>query len=262
MNSRLHWNTASGLCLAALLLAAGSAVAQEPSAWYPRVALGWQTATDIHLGDRNCASVSPPALFGCVAGNDGRTLGAYGDFGASWTLGVGVGYHLAPAWRLELNYDYAGNHAFSGQANFLSVRGPEPVSGSLDTHTLLLRVVRDIDFGWERVTPWIGLGAGWVRHRMGSATYEFPGLSPGALTLMPGGDRDDLAWRLDLGVAIRLDRRLTLDVGWYYADLGWMRTDAGPAAIVRARGARVLEIDGIHAPVRVQGAQLGLRYAF
>ncbi|NEX19413.1 porin family protein [Thiorhodococcus mannitoliphagus] len=243
------------------VLGAPLAFAAE-SPWYGRVGLGWQQSDSIHLGDQDCASTAPPALFGCAVGDDGRPIGAYGDFGSSWLWELGAGYRLTPDWRVELNYSQAGGYDFSGQANFSHVSGGQPVSGNLTTHLLLAQLVRDIDLGWERVKPWIGIGAGWARHDLDRMTYGFPGLAPGAATLVSGGDSDQFAWRIDLGIAILLDTRFILDLGWNYTDLGKVQSDAGPATILRTRGTRVLDIAGTEGDLRVQGVRIGLRYLF
>lgn len=245
-----------------LLLAFTPVAIADGSPWYLRGGLSWVTSSHEHLTDEHCTNHSPPALFGCSLGSDGQPIGAYGrlDDALGWDLGVG--YRLSPIWRLELGYERVADRSFSGDANFLSVPGSQSVTGDLDTGLLLAQVVADIDVGWERVIPWVAVGAGWARHEMDPMTYRFPGLAPGAVTVTSDGEQDQFAWRAALGVGFRVDPRFTVDLSWSYTDLGWMGTEAGAATIVRARGTRTLEIDGTEAAIRNQAVRLGMRYQF
>ena len=80
----------AGLTGLALALAAGSASAGDVRP-YLRGLVGYDWSRDANFEDADCASTSPAALFGCGEGEDGDTLGAYGDFGASPLFEVAAG---------------------------------------------------------------------------------------------------------------------------------------------------------------------------
>lgn len=254
------------LLATALILPLGVAAPAQAEgsgrAFYVRLGLGRWQSNNGHFSDRDCTSEDPPALYGCVRGDDGRPIGAYGDFGTSTLWELGAGYRFAPDWRIELNL--AGNIGgrYSGNANFLNVTGAEPVSGRLDSQLLMGRLFYDLPVQWQGIRPWVGLGAGWARHDMGAMTYRFPSLGPGDLTLMPGGKHDSFAWHADLGLSYAINDRLHLDLSWTYADLGRVRTDAGPATIIRGSSVRELTIAGTQTRLRSEGFHLGFRYGF
>jgi opacity protein-like surface antigen len=248
--------------LGALLLATQNQAAESDRAFYLRLGLGHWQSNDGHFSDRDCSNQNPPALFGCVLGEDGRPLGAYGDFGSTTAWELGAGYRFAPDWRAELSFSGNLGGDYSADANFLNVPGAEPVSGKLDSQLLMGRLFYDLPFAWQGIRPWVGLGAGWARHDMGEMTYHFPGLGPGDLTRMPGGEHDSFAWRADIGLSYSINDKLDLDFSWTHADLGWVRTDAGPATIVRGENSRLLNIDGTESRLRAEGFNLGLRYRF
>lgn len=246
-----------------LLVASSLALADASTrALYLRLGLGRWQSNNGHFSDRDCASQNPPALYGCVLGDDGRPLGAYGDFGSSTVWELGAGYRFAPDWRAELNLTANIGGNYSGNANFLHVPGAEPVSSRLDSQLLMGRLFYDLPLQWQGIRPWLGLGAGWARHDMGAMTYRFPSLGAGDLTRMPGGTHDRFAWRADIGLSYAVNERLHLDLSWTHADLGWVGTDAGPAAIIRHGNVRELTINGTETRLRNEGFNLGLRYWF
>lgn len=59
--------------------------------WYLRGAFGYEWSRAADFSDSNCAATNPPALFGCVSGNDGQPIGVSGDFGRFPLAEVAVG---------------------------------------------------------------------------------------------------------------------------------------------------------------------------
>jgi len=232
---------------------------------YVRIDGGWNKTSHVRFSDNHCGNTTPPALFGCGAGNDGSPLGAVGDFGESGVLGIGLGHRFSPLWRADVVVERQTVLAFNGRANFRNTPGDQPVTGDVSVTTALLNTYLDIapllgeSFG--NFQPYVGLGIGFARKHAGAMHYRFPGLSPQALTATPGGTRTDPAWRATIGTGIALSRTLAVDLAWHYTDLGQVKTDTGAATIVRA-STRMLSIDSTHAPLRTQGFSIGLRYHF
>ena len=248
---------AGALTLAMLAIAPASAAERG----YVRVGIGSERARDTHYVDAACAQLQPPALFGCVEGNDGRQIGAYGDFGRGVVGELGIGHRFSQRLRGELLLTRRSGFDFEGQANFVGVTGEQPVAG--DAKSVAAFAVGFIDFRErERWRPYLGAGLGYARNTTDPVDYGFPGLAPGALTRTQGGTHTGSAWMATAGVAVQLRPRLQLDVGWRYTDLGEVRTDAGAATIVRASGEREIDVGATHADLRTSGGVASLRWSF
>ncbi|MRR16042.1 MAG: porin family protein [Deltaproteobacteria bacterium] len=241
----------------------GSATA---GGWYLRGAIGYEKSRSADMADVDCSSVSPPALFGCAAGDDGLPIGAYGDFGSFPLAEAALGRRLLPWLRVDLALTYRFHMNYDGNANFLSVGSSQPVSAKADSLSGMLNVFVDINGFlpgkklW-RFEPYLGGGAGFAYNRLGEMTFLFPG-NPGAhkISITPAGDRTDFAYMLAAGTGIILTDRLSLDVAYRYSDLGRVETSAGnmfmdviPAGIA---------VNGIESRLRTHGLTVGLRYQF
>lgn len=249
------------LPVAALLALGLSGPLAAQSTPYVRIGLSADQTQDSEFRDQFCGSTQPPALFGCVAGNDGEPLAARGDFGSSTGVEAAVGYHVTPLLRLEGMVNYQPDLEFSGQANFLGVSGAQPVQAEASALNAFALLYADLPT-LGRIQPYAGLGVGVSYKRLGPVRYGFPGLAATAATLSPSGNSLDHAWLLTAGAALPLTGTLMLDLAYRYSDLGSAETDRGAATIVRTSGTRTLDIDGTSAEVESKGVVLSLRYHF
>ncbi len=80
------------------------------------------------------------------------------DLGTAAT--VGVGYHLHPRWRIELEASYWNNAV--EVMEFSKDIGEDSASGSVKSYSLMLNAIHQFAPG-SAVRPFVGLGAGWVR---------------------------------------------------------------------------------------------------
>jgi opacity protein-like surface antigen len=227
---------------------------------YVRAAIGFESSGDTTVGDLDCASVEPPALFGCVAGNDGRPLAARGDFGDTEVWEVAAGLEVGLRWRFELALAGRSGLDLDAEANFPGVAGEQPVRA--DGRSVSLLAIAAVDLapeGW-RFRPYVAAGAGAARNRTGEVTYAFPSLAPGAVTIIQGGAHTDLAWTAAVGASFPLGDSTALELTLRHTDLGELRTDSGEATIVRARGTFLLDIAGTRADVETTGLTLSLRH--
>jgi opacity protein-like surface antigen len=242
----------------ALLLALASPARAAPL--FVRAGAGWEGTGGTTVTDLDCARTSPPALFGCGSGNDGLTIGARGDFGAGERWELGVGAELRAGWRLELLASRRPALDLTAEANFRGVSSPQPSRSRGRSSSAWLVVSRDVLAPARRLVPYVTAGAGIARNESEAVVYSFPTLAPGAVTIVRGGEHDDLAWMVGAGASLRLGANLHLDLDLRYTDLGEMRTDQGSATIVRSRGTVVLDVAGTRADLTTAGAGVSLRY--
>jgi opacity protein-like surface antigen len=234
--------------------------AERPGA-YARFGVGLDDPQGSRFRDDDCSSTEPPALFGCVQGDDSRQLGARGDFDTTVVLDAALGYRFTPWLRAEALLSWRPSMDFSGQSNFIGAGSNQPVRGSVSS--LAGFGVAYVDLPrLGRLQPFLGAGLGVARNRLDSMRYAFPGLSAEATTTTPGGSSTDLAYLLTTGLSLPLGDRLDLDLAYRYTDLGEVQTGSGEASVVRASGSRRIAIGGTKADLRNHGVMLSLRYAF
>lgn len=250
------------IAVALLMSVSHGAVA---SGWYLRAALGYERSQDADLSDRDCASQQPAALFGCARGDDGRPIGAYGDFGDYPQLELAFGKRMLPWLRTDLSLGYRFAADYQGNANFLAVGTYEPVTADLESWSAMANAFVDVaalsgaDLG--RFTPYIGGGIGVAHNRLGKVTYRFP-QNPyrHKISVTPSGERTNFAYRVTLGTEVALTEGLALDLAAYYMDLGEVGTDSGTMAMNNVPSG--IMIDETETELRALGFSIGLLYLF
>lgn len=246
------------LVLLALALALPAAAQAET---YVRAGAAYERSRETGFRDLDCASAAPPALYGCGASEAGGPLTARGGFGSTAAMEVGLGRRISPWFRIEANLAYRPDLDFRGQANF--VRTPGEQRTTADASSLAAMGVIYADLGlYGRMRPFLGVGIGAARNRIGAVRFDFPGLGAGAATIAPGDSRTGLAWMATAGFSTEVSTRLTVDLAYRHVDLGQMRTAAGPAEIVRAAGVRRLDVAATRASLASQGVAASLRWRF
>ncbi|WP_018231506.1 hypothetical protein [Thioalkalivibrio thiocyanodenitrificans] len=251
----------------ALAMAAGPAMAGPEYYW--RLSLSQEYSRGATFSDRSC---EPPggvaAYFGCVRGQDGRPIGARGDFGTSLGGELAIGMGPVEGWRVELVVGHQPRFGFSGNANFLDSGDHQPVRGNVSHTRAGLKAYLDIaamggrDFGVFE--PYLGAGLGVARNRIGTMVYEFPALpAQPALTVVPGDRSIGPAWMATLGTGVRLSSDSLVDVGLTYSDHGRVTTAHDEIDVVRGGDpvARV-GVGETRARLRAWGLMIGLRHHF
>lgn len=242
----------------ALLLLAGPAAAAPPL--YVRAGMGFASTDDTTVRDLDCTATSPPALFGCGPGVDGRPLAARGDFGDSPLWEVGVGTDLGRRVRLELALVTHATLDLEAEANFLGVSGAQPVRAEGRSVAGLLVASVDLAPASWRLRPFVSVAGGAARNRTGRVTYAFPSLGRDAVTVVQGGAHTDFAWAVEMGASYPWTAATRLDLAVRHTDLGELRTEAGQATIVRSANTFDLDIAGTRADVESLGLVLSLRH--
>lgn len=254
----------------AISLAAGTAMADEPRL-YLRGLVGYDWSLDANFEDADCSSTAPAALFGCGAGEDGDTLGAYGDFGASPLFEVAAGLEVTGYLRLEAAFDYRSGLEFDGNANFLRSGSDQPVSGDVTQWGLMgfayLEPLAALGIA-SPLKPFLGLGAGFSQNEISQMRYDFPDLRQPAHSETQGGTTTNFAWAATAGVGYDVTDHLTLELAYRYSDLGEVETDAGTLHNERysARQQRPIQFDipigETKANLTTQGVSVSARWRF
>ena len=240
-------------------------VAADPGDFYVRAGADLDRPAETVFSDRDCSSVSPAALYGCGRGGDGAPHRSVGDFGTPAAFEFGLGRVVTRALRFEVLAAYRPRLAFRGRANFLEPMREQAVEAKVSTLSTLLALHVDLPAaGVVKIgplEPFVGVGAGVVRTRIGKTTMTFPRTT----TTVPGADRTEFAWMVTAGVAAVLSARTTLELAWHYSDLGEVRTGRGAGRVVWRDGSRELlplDLAVTRATLRSHGLRLSLRYAF
>ncbi len=272
MSKRIKPTILAGLGLFLFMTVSGGvALGQEsrkPDPYF-RLSLMYEQTLDARFSDRRCNPASGLVpYFGCVDGNDGRPIGAYGDFGGGFGGEVALGLRLHPVLRVEAAFAHQGSLEFQGNANFLKAGSLEPVRGDVSQNRFNVRGYLDIapllkvDLGVFE--PFVGAGIGVAWNKIKTMTYEFPELAKQpALTTVPGGSHTSMMWITLVGTAIRITPKTFIDMAWTYSDYGRVRTSAGAIDVVRG-GVSVAQIpvEATEAKLRSHGFMLGLRRHF
>ncbi|MBL0225123.1 MAG: porin family protein [Geobacteraceae bacterium] len=206
-----------------------------------------------------------PALFGDGTGTNGKPYGAYGDFDTYAFVEGAVGLRLQPWLRTEFSLTYRPDMHYSGQANFTGLTGPQPVSGDAESLSGLANLYLDINglpgVSLGRFQPFVGGGIGFATNWQDEMTYKFPQLPPKhTYSIVPSGDRTDLAFMLTAGTGFELTKHLILEISYRYTDLGRAQTNVGTMQMDGS--VTSLVIAGTSAPLRAHGMLMGLRYHF
>jgi opacity protein-like surface antigen len=227
--------------------------------WYARIGAGLERTSKTVVHDVDCASTNPPALFGCGAGIDGRSLGARGDLGNAPVFEIALGTRIGARTRIELALSQR-DFELEGNANFRNVTAQQPVHA--DARSRAAMFLASLDFGSSeaRVQPFVSAGIGASRNAIDAVRYDFPAIAIGAATITPDGTNTDLAWTIGGGASVRLSNALRLDLALRYSELGEFRTDAGTATIIRPNRILPITIDRTTMNAGAGGVMVSLRY--
>lgn len=217
-----------------LFVTTASAFPTNKSA-YVRLGGGAAFSQDTHFSDKDCNSTSPAALFGCSTGNDGKAIGAYGDFGTSYALDFGMGYKWNKWLKTEISVTYRPNFVFSGRSNFSQVSTDFEQTVDSDLKSLSGMVVGVVEpltlFGLDtgKIKPLVTAGMGIAHNSIDSMTYTFPSTA----TTTPSGEHTGFAWSAGAGLFYEYTDTIGIELGYRYCDLGEVHTDVDEMIITR-----------------------------
>ncbi len=245
-----------------------NAIAVENSRVYVRAGTGIAWSMNSVFSDVDCTSVSPAALFGCITGNDGRPIGAYGDFGNAATVDLGIGYVWSNWLDTELFLSYHPRFHFDGASNFsqLPPTVHQKVGGNVESVSVMVAgVFRPLPlfYGEFRpLDPFVTVGVGMVQNSVDPMVYIFPDTE----TVTPRGTCTGFAWNVGCGVRYALGRNVKFEILYRYVDLGQVETHVGIMNILDHSTGAVLNnsiiINGTKADLAVHETLLGLVWSF
>jgi opacity protein-like surface antigen len=153
------------------------------------------------------------------------------DIGPSVVLSAGVGWRLSRNLRADVEFGYRGWYELKDSAP------QQKFSADVISVSALLGVYWDFAVTWGQARPYLGAGVGLASNKIDpiTRTTNISGFGVQSLTA-PGGKWSGAAWSLMAGMQVPLTRRLTLDFGYRYIDLGKIESDSGvlecaPAAL-------------------------------
>jgi len=217
-----------------LALTAVSAAADGRD-FYVRAGGGIALSRDSQFSDSDCSSKTPAALFGCSLGNDDRKIGAYGDWGNSAVLDLGVGYRWNEWLRSELSFAYRPGFAFDGTSNFNQISTDFRQTVAADMNSLSGLVVALVEpLTLMRCKPWpvepiMTAGIGLARNSIDSMVYTFPSTT----TITPDGQHFDFSWTVGAGFSYLLSANINIELLYRYVHLGEVKTDADTMTILQ-----------------------------
>jgi opacity protein-like surface antigen len=255
------------IALLCVIPATNSSAADNGSLYF-RTGIGTANSGDATFFDVDCHSVSPAALFGCIPGNDGRPIGAYGDFGKAVALDVGVGYRWNEWFRSEVFFSYRPDFRFDGLSNFAQLEPAihQGVRADAESTSLMVAgIVRPTSlFGagkWS-VDPFVMAGMGMARNRIDSMVFTFPDTQ----TVTPNGSYSGFAWTVGGGFSYALGKNVELEIVYRYVDLGEVKTDVGTMNILNRSTGEIINdaitINGTKADLTTHEALLSIVWFF
>ena len=237
-------------------------VAADADEIYIRAGVSIDRSSGARFTDADC---STHALYGCGSGQDGAPFSAFGDFGTSVAIEIGVGRRVAPGLRIEGVLHSRPGATYEGRANFLAADRRQSVSADLSVLSGLAVAYADLP-ALGPFRPFAGGGAGISRIALDETTMTFPQ----TMTLVPAGRRNSFAWMAAAGVALPLGGAATLDVAWRYLASGRVVTGAGTGRVLFHDGSihyrngqpNEFRLGETQTSLESHGLQLSLRYAF
>ncbi len=213
--------TRIALAAAALLAAAGDAAAQV----YLQLDTGWSWAQNAGMTN-DPSTQSPTCLLQAPNPGTGHPcVGSLDQLGSSFVIGGGVGYRLPLGFRVDVTYTNRNGYNLSGSDSNGTTFDPKTTATTVMANGYYDLPVK---LAGERVQPYVGGGVGRTRSKVNDIGWSITDPPPES-GRVPGGSKTSTAWQLTLGVEVRVTEHWVRDVGYRYADLGKLVTNAGPA---------------------------------
>jgi opacity protein-like surface antigen len=190
-------------------LVAGPTTIRKPV--YVRFDVGYSMSTGADLKDADFANT--PLICGDAACT---TPGKLKDVGGGLVLALGLGYRFSESLRGDIAFGYRFSRLNDTDASSPATRF------KADVTSLTAMANGYIDFGSSGMRPYLGLGVGVSRNRVGPVDFDDGALTVGSV---PGGSKTDFAAAFMAGVGIPMEGWI-LDIGYRYISMGKLKVDA------------------------------------
>jgi opacity protein-like surface antigen len=194
--------------------------------------------------------------------------------GRTWTLGGGIGYYFARNVRGDITYDHRFNSDVSGYRFDIAqtyaapgndCHGGDPLAlvqtscfgnreFGLTSDVFLANLYYDFDCRCH-ITPYLGVGLGFVRHKTSSGTVVN---SAGVVGDIDGATSTNVAAALMGGFSMQLRDHVAVDAGYRFLYLGETTT----GQIRDRQGAVIVASDATVEQIHAHEFRVGLRYDF
>ncbi len=186
------------------------------------------------------------------------------DFDTAFVGQVGVGYQIAPYWRIDLTGIQTNNFDVVGTCIPSNVCLPnEKIYGSVITSQLYVNGYFEFaplffkHHQW--FNPYVGAGIGFA-HNAISEVYSKIGGIPASLN--NAHSQNSFAWRVMGGIAFALTQHVFLDLAYTYTDAGELETGE---TVTVAGSYPLFQFDALEPgkiDMDLQQVMLGLRFQF
>lgn len=217
---------------------------------YAKLEAGYAWAESAGLDDRQ-GYESDTCLI-CVPGE-------VDDLDDGALAGVGLGYHVNEAFRVDLTYTHrAGNDLAAGD----SIGGN--YHSDIKSDAVMVSGYYDLPVSVGKFKPYVGAGIGWARNRMSGIRQDW-NVSPAEQGWQrdPGGSASGFAWQVMAGLTYQINAAWSADIGYRHFDGGKLETNAGTSE-VQHLGSPYYEYPsgGLKGHLRTDELLLTLRYEF
>jgi opacity protein-like surface antigen len=193
------------------------------------------------------------------------------SMGKSWTVGGGLGYYFSRNIRGDLTWDHRFKADVSGyrfdtaQLAAADCTASDPLAlvqtscygtrqVGLKSDVFLANLYYDFDCRCH-ITPYIGVGIGFVRHNTTSGTVTN---ANGVVGDIDSATSNHVAAALMGGFSVKLRDRMALDAGYRFLYLG----DTTTGAVKDRQGAVTISQDPTIENIHAHEFRVGLRYDF
>lgn len=192
--------------------AAAMAISLLASAALPPLA-----AADSRSGDYIVLrAVGSVAALDDITSNSASPLQINNDSDLVTGPAVAIGYDWGKKGvpiRTELEYTMRFRFDFDTRINTAQRQGFE---NQLQSHSVMVNAYYDINVGWQRWTPYVGVGAGWTRN-VSDVTQTNLATS---VSVNRTDTVDNFSWSLMVGIEYDISDGWRLGLGYRYIDLG------------------------------------------
>ncbi len=142
------------------------------------------------------------------------------DSESSASYQLGMGYKLDSYITLELALQHTSGFDLEGPYLNNGVPLADRNNGVVDLETTavmvsgLLDMATILDIDWQ-LRPYIGLGLGYAKNKLGRFTFD-----PPELQNIEGNTENNFAWKATLGATYPITEHFVLDAAYSYADYG------------------------------------------